>query len=49
MMSQAICAVLLAVAIDACFADMRPSSFVTQGCVRADLSPAHDSHRAVNK
>jgi hypothetical protein len=45
MMAQAIRAVLLAIAIAACLADMRPSSFVTQ----ANLRLAHDGHRAVNE
>jgi hypothetical protein len=33
MMAQAMRAVLLAIATAACFFDMRPSSFVTQGCL----------------
>jgi hypothetical protein len=41
MMAQAIRAVLLAIAIVACLADMRPSSFVTQA-----NGLAHDGHRA---
>ena len=45
-MAQAIRAVLLAIAIAACLADMRPSSLVTQDIVRADLRLAHDGHRA---
>jgi hypothetical protein len=40
MMAQAIRAVLLAIAIAACFFDMRPSSFVTQGCLSGRFSVA---------
>jgi hypothetical protein len=47
MMAQAIRAVLLAIATAACFFDMPPSSFVTQGCLSgADFRLAHDGHRA---
>jgi hypothetical protein len=34
---QAIRAVLLAIAIATCLADMRPSSFVTKGCLSGHL------------
>jgi hypothetical protein len=37
----------LAIAIAACLADMRPSSFVTQGCLSGLICAwVHDSHRA---
>jgi hypothetical protein len=49
MMAQAIRAVLLAIAIAACLADTRPSSFATQGCLSGRLRLAHDGHRAGNK
>ena len=50
MMAQAIRAVLLAIAIAACLADMRPSSFVTQGFLSGRICAwLHNGHRAVNE
>jgi hypothetical protein len=47
MTAQAIRAVLLAIAIAAWLADMRPSSFVTHGSLSGrNLRLLHDSHRA---
>jgi len=50
MMAQAIRAVLLAIAIVACLADMRPSSFATQGCLSGRLCAWRTKgHCAVNE